>query len=334
MQKQAGNKISVKQRAWLLFFYSVPSKPVSNRMKIWRKLAKAGALQFKGAVYMLPMSDEHYEFFGWLVDEVEAMGGEAAFTRVDAIDSVDDRQVIELFSRRKEGEYLPVSKTVGDLETKLNSVKKGSDLKDLSYLSGEAARISKAFEEARKTDFFSSKAGGVLGKRINALFSSLKGFSGGPHKKNVSPVPQRKAEDYQAMVWVTRKRPFVDRMASAWLIRRFIDARASFRFAEEKDLTAPGKGRISFDVSGGEFTHAGELCTFEALVRAFGIKDKTVRKLAEIVHELDIKDDKYRNPETKGLEEILSGLRKAVRDDAELLEKGIAIFEMLYLSKT
>ncbi len=283
---------------------------------------------------MLPMSDEHYEFFSWLVDEVEAMGGEAAFTRVACIDSVDDQQIIELFRQRKAEEYIPVSKAIDNLETKLNSIKKGSSLKNLSHLSGEAAKISKAFEEAIKTDFFSSTTGKTLQKKLAALLSTLKDFSGDTHKDRVSPVPQKSISDYQRMVWVTRKKPFVDRMASAWLIKRFIDRQASFRFADEKELAAVGKGQITFDMSGGEFTHAGELCTFEVLVRAFGIKDKAVRKIAELVHELDIKDDKYRNAETKGLEEILSGLRKSAANDTELLEKGISIFEMLYLSKT
>lgn len=333
MKKQTSKTTSLTRQGWLLFFYSVPSKPVSGRMKIWRKLAKSGTLQFKGAVYMLPISDEHYEFFSWLVDEVEAMGGEAAFTRVASIDSVDDQQIIELFRRRKTEEYIPVSKAIDNLETKLNSIKKGSSTKNISYLSGEAAKISKAFEELKKTDFFSSPDGKTLQKRINSLFATLKAFSADTDNSTISTVPQKRIADYQAMVWVTRKKPFVDRMASAWLIRRFIDTHASFRFADEKDLAATGKGQVTFDVSGGEFTHIGELCTFEVLVKAFGIKDKAVRKIAEIVHELDIKDDKYRNAETKGLEEILSGLRKAVRDDAELLEKGISIFEMLYLSK-
>jgi len=135
-------------------------------------------------------------------------------------------------------------------------------------------------------------------------------------------------------VWASRKRPFVDRMASAWLIRRFIDKNATFKLMEERDFVATGQDYVTFDVSGGVFTHVGDFCTFEVLIRTFGVKDKTVRRIAEIVHELDIKDDKYRTPEAAGLEQILSGLRKAIKDDSDLLEKGMSVFEMLYLSKT
>ena len=123
-------------------------------------------------------------------------------------------------------------------------------------------------------------------------------------------------------------------MAAAWLIRRFVDREAKFRFREEKDLGKLPSGEVAFDMQGGEFTHHGDLCTFEVLVRSFGIKDKAVRKIAEIVHDLDLKDDKYGNAAGSGIEEVLTGIRKTVKDDAEMLEKGIAVFEMLYQSRT
>jgi len=118
---------------------------------------------------------------------------------------------------------------------------------------------------------------------------------------------------------VTRKRPFIDRMASAWLIRRFVDPAATFRFINEEDADRLSTGEIAFDLQGGEFTHHGELCTFEVLVRSFGIKDKAVRKIAEIVHDLDVKDDKYGNSSGSGIEEILIGIRKTIKEDADML---------------
>jgi len=327
------NKNTGGDRGWLLFFYSVPSKPVSNRMKIWRKLSKAGAVQIKGAVYVLPMNEDHYEFFQWLVSEVSSMGGEAAFTRVHAIDSMKDQEIIDLFNSHKEAEYQTISKTIADLEMKVNSIRKGSKSQNLKMLSEQIAKASKSYEETLRTDFFSSKTGAVLGSRLNALKTSTKGLSGFPPEPKPAAVPSRKLEDYQGKAWITRKKPFVDRMASAWLIRRFIDKNAAFRLVNESELVTVGKDNVTFDVSGGTFTHLGDLCTFEVLVKAFGLKDKTVRRIAEIVHELDIKDDKYRNAEAAGLEEILSGLRKSVKDDTELLEKGMSVFEMLYVSK-
>jgi hypothetical protein len=215
----------------------------------------------------------------------------------------------------------------------VNSIRKGSKSQNPKALLEQINKMSRSSDEVRKTDFFSSKAGAALRSRIDVLNAAIKGLSGATTETRHAGVPSGKLEDYQGKVWVSRKRPFVDRMASAWLIRRFIDKSATFKLVDEKDLTAAGKEHVTFDISGGVFTHVGDLCTFEVLVRSFGLKDKAVRKIAEVVHELDIKDDKYRNPGAAGLEEILSGLRKAVKDDTELLEKGMTVFEMLYQSK-
>ncbi len=147
-------------------------------------------------------------------------------------------------------------------------------------------------------------------------------------------VVPRHAEDYQGRTWVTRRKPFVDRIASAWLVKRFIDRKAVFKFVEEKKIESIGKGSVLFDIGGGEFTHTGTLCTFETLLGSFSLKDKALKKIAEIVHELDIGDGLHQNPESKGIEEILRGIRKTANEDAEVLKRGMEVFEMLYASKT
>ncbi|MBI5640387.1 MAG: chromate resistance protein [Nitrospirae bacterium] len=332
--KQVSRKNVGRGQGWLLFFYSIPSKPVSNRMKIWRKLSKAGTVLLKGAVYILPMSEEHHEFFQWLVSEVSSMGGEAAFTRVEAVDSIKDEEIKALFNVRQEGEYQAVGRSLDDIETRANSIRKGSKIQNGQGLLAQLVKVRKSYEETLKTDFFFSTAGAALRARIDALDAGIKGLTGTTAKAKPAVVSSRKTEEYQGRIWVSRKRPFVDRMASAWLIRRFIDRNAAFMLVDEKDLAAAGQAHVTFDVSGGAFTHLGDLCTFEVLMKSFGLRDKAVRRIAEVVHELDIKDDKYRNPETRGLEDILSGLRKSVKDDMKLLEKGMAVFEMLYVSKS
>ncbi len=324
----------IKGQGWLLFFYSVPSKPVSNRMKIWRKLSKAGTVQLKGAVYILPMNEEHYEFFQWLVSEVSSMGGEAAFTRVEVIDSIKDEEIKALFIERQEGEYQAIGKSLDDLETRVNSIRKGSKTQEGQDLSEQLARVKKNYEEVLKTDFFSSKTGAALRARIDALKAVINGLTGPVAKSKTAVVCSRKIEDYQGRIWVSRKRPFVDRMASAWLIKKFIDKDATFAFADEKEMETAGKNSVAFDVRGGEFTHAGDLCTFEVLIKSFGLKDKVLKKIAEIVHDLDLKDEKYNAAEARGLEDILTGIRMTTKDDAEALEKGIVVFEMLYASKS
>lgn len=323
-----------KNPNWLMFFYSVPSKPVSNRMKIWRKLIKSGAIQFKGAAYILPYSDDHYDFFQWLVSEVTGMAGEAAFVNVEKIETMKNREIITLFNQQREIEYRNLEKKLDALERKISSIKKGSGIKETQKFIEEFDKLDKEFREIKKIDFFSSESGNALKKKFESLRMDIKNISSTAIKKQHYTITPKRIEDYQNKTWVTRKRPFVDRMSSAWLIRRFIDKKAVFEFIDEKDAEIINKNMTSFDIRDGEFTHVGDICTFETLMKSFNIRDRQVKKIAEIVHEIDIKDNKYKNPETEGIENILMGIRKTSKDDAEALEKGIDLFEMLYASKT
>jgi hypothetical protein len=317
---------------WLLFFYSVPSKPVASRVKIWRRLAKAGAVQLKGAVYILPYNEEHLELCQWLISEVIAMKGEGSFVKVDKVETMTDKEIIALFNHQREKDYISIEKRLEELERKINSIRKGGSIQHIRRLTAQFNKHLKEFEDIKKIDFFGSKTGTTLKKKIEILQKEIKGIS----KPAVKPVPSvvsRDIEDYQNKTWATRKNPFVDRMASAWLIKKFIDKKALFKFIDEKDLEGLGKGFVAFDIRGGVFTHIGDMCTFEVLIKAFGLKDKPLKKIAEIVHELDIKDEKYSSAEAKGIENILLGIRKTAKDDLEAIEKGMAVFEMLYASK-
>lgn len=318
---------------WLLFFYSVPSKPVSNRMKIWRRLTQAGSLPFKGAAYILPHSEEHYEFCQWLVSEAVGMGGEAAFVHVKKIETMHDREIIDLFNRQRERDYHDIEKMLEGLERKIQSIKKGSSIHGNKKLSEQLYKLFKEFEAIRRIDFFSSKAGAVLKKRMETLQAELKDIDRVYTGSRIPAIAPRRIKDYQGKTWVTRKRPFVDRMASAWLIRKFIDPAASFEFIDEKETAHLAKNMVAFDVMDGEFTHIGDMCTFEVFIKSFNLVDRRIKKIAAIVHELDIKDDKFKTPEAKGIEEILIGIRKTSKSDSDALERGMGIFEMLYESK-
>jgi len=321
------------RQEWLLIFYSVPSQPVSNRMMIWRKLSKAGAVQLKGAVYILPATEEHEEFLQWLIGEVKSMGGDGAFVRSAEIRAMDEADIRALFIKQAEQEYRGFEKNLDALERKVQSIMKGANKGEAGTLGDRVTKLAKDLENVHKRDFFSSPSGGVMAKRMQALESGLKGL-GKKAAERPAAIKPRRAVDYQDRTWVTRKKPFVDRMASAWLIRRFIDAKAAFKFIDERELSAPGVTGPAFDMRGAEFTHVGDLCTFEVLVRSFGVKDKAVKKIAEIVHDLDVKDEKYAKPETAGVEDILTGIRKTAKNDADGLEHGMVVFEMLYQSKS
>ena len=317
---------------WLLIFYSVPAHPVSGRMRIWRKLSKAGAVQLKGAVYILPATEEHRELFQWIIGEVKSLGGDGAFVRTSDIETIPDREIRRLFNEQRDREYRELGKSLDNLERKVNVARTASGT-GRARLSALFASLRKAYEEITTLDFFKAPLAVETGARIRSLDSTLKGLQEPGTSKKPAPLARKHPETYRSAVWVTRKRPFVDRMASAWLIRRFLNPEAIFRFIDEKDLDALQPGEVAFDMPHGEFSHHGDLCTLEVLVRSFGIKDRAVRKIAEIVHDLDLKDDKFGAPEAKGLEGILSGIRTSAANDTAALEQGIAVFEALYASR-
>ena len=333
MSKKNQPHIDEKPLSWLLFFYSVPSKPVSNRMKVWRKLMKAGAAQLKGSVYILPDTEEHYEILQWLVSEISGMKGEGAFVRTEKIETMKNSEIITLFSEQRGSDYRETRKSLDDLERRLGSIQKGAMVQNMKAISKQFDKLVKEYDGTVAVDFFHSNEGKRLVERIVYLKSQIMVLSSAEAKKE-NRIQTMDIAKYQGRLWVTRRKPFIDRMASAWLIRKFIDSKAVFGFIDEKEIDALDKNSSAFDIRGGEFTHSGDMCTFEVLTKAFGLKGKILRKMSEIVHDLDMRDDKYKASEAKGLEDILSGIRKSAKDDAEALKKGMAVFEMLYVSKT
>ena len=320
---------------WLVFFYTVPSKPVNKRMKIWRRLIKAGALHFKGSVYILPFSDDNLEFFQWLISEINAMGGEGAFVRTGNIETVKNSEIVKLFNQQKDNEYKRIEKELDEIERRLQSIKKGTKSLDGKKLLAQINKLIREFEDARRTDFFDAGYGSLLVKRIEAAYEEIRNIEGFKGKKEkAAEVIIRNIADYRGRTWVTRKKPFVDRIASAWLIKRFIDKKAVFEFIDESDMNDLDDNLLTFDMKDGIFTHIGNLCTYEVILRSFGLKNRELQKIGEIVHEIDIKDGRYRASEAQGVEDILIGIRKTSENDLQVLEKGITVFDMLYASKS
>ncbi len=301
-------------------------------MKIWRKLSRIGAVPFKGSGHILPDNEENHEYFQWLVSEVISRGGEGAFVRVGRIESMTEKELITLFDQNREKEYRPVEEGVEALERRIGNSKKTKAAENRKKVIKDFHRLLKEFEMVRKVDFFSTKKGASLEIRLQGINKEITFLSRGEIKKPEKLMVQKDRKDYQRKTWVTRKRPYVDRMASAWLIRRFIDPKAVFKFIKEDETTDPERGPVFFDMKNGEFTHQGDLCTFEVMIKVFGLKDKALKKMTQIVHAIDLKDEKHSALEAKGIEEILKGIRKTGRNDLEILEKGMALFELLYAS--
>jgi hypothetical protein len=338
---------------WILIFYGVPARPVGARIKLWRRVSACGAVPLKDAVYILPHSPENYELCQWLSGEIAAVGGQCGFAVCRRLENISNDELIEVFNRHREKDFQALQRRIFELSERIEGILKGAELSGRANISGggekspaaRAADIIKEYERIKAIDFFASARGREVKKRIDDLKSGLKKLSAAKSAKSgksdklgkpEAAILKRRAADYAGRTWATRKKPYIDRAASAWLIRRFVDGAAVFLFLDDEVFHKknPPPGAVTFDARGAEFTHLGDLCTFEVLIKSFGIKDKTVLGMAEVVHDLDIRDDRYTRPETAGVEEIFRGLAASLDDDATLLKRGMEIFEMLYASKS
>jgi len=308
---------------WLTLLMSLPPTPTRHRVGVWRKLRRMGAVKLRGAAWILPETAETTERFQWLVQEIQSFRGEATLLRVDRIEPMTDDQVTALFHKARAAEYHAVVQgcrdaaaqidrlraarrgSVPQVRSRLDALKRELDrIQVIDYLDSATGRRAKAAWEA-------------TAKRLRAVETLP---SAGSRARRVSVPPL-------GSTWVTRPRPHIDRIASAWLIKRFCDPSARFAFADAADAARKG---IPFDILGAEFGHHGEDCTFETLVERFGIKDRRLRLIAEIVHEADLHDGKFTRQESTGVDLAIKGLAAATQDDHDLLERGMAIFDGLY----
>ncbi len=329
--------VQVNKLEWLLFFYSIPASPVNNRMKIWRKLLKTGAVQLKGGVYILPYSEERHEALQWLLAELPELKGEGLLLRTDSIEPLQQQEIVALFDEQRRQQYQELAGRVDEFAGRLRNLQKGGSDRRSTSLFRQYERLQADLLAIRQRDFFDSETGRELSERLAALRRGLEelGATGRKTDSRVSAtLPDRRdIADFTGLTWLTRRRPFVDRMASAWLIRRFIDPGAVFAFSDEEGLSATRGGReVSFDVRQGDFTHVDDLCTFEVLIHSFGLADRGLSRLAEIVHDIDIKDGRFAAAEAPTVELIIRGIRNLNLPDQETLEQGMAVFEALYRS--
>ena len=329
----------VHKFSWLLFSYSIPATPVNNRVKIWRKLVKTGAVQLKGGVYILPYSEEHHEALQWLLAELPGLKGEGLLITTDSIEPLQQQEIIALFDAQRRPQYQEIEKKIDEYSGRIRNLRKGGKDKKSTPLFRQFEKIQANFQTVLQRDFFQSELGQELATQITALRKQLEELTAGEKGQRATTstaLPNgREIANFSGLTWLTRKRPFVDRMASAWLIRRFIDPKASFGFRDETELNnLNNEQEVSYDVRKGDFTHRDDLCTFEVLIKSFGLEEKGLTSLSRIVHDIDIKDGKFAVHEAYGVEMIIKGIRNMALSDNETLEQGIAIFEALYLSMT
>jgi len=310
---------------WLLLIHQIPPKPNYFRVKIGRRLQRLGAAAIKNSVYVLPKSDQSQEDFEWVVREIVEGGGEASVCEARFVEGVSDAEVEGLFNSAREAEYLELASEARRLQSRSPRGKKGDEYR--KELESGIARLRKRLEEIETVDFFAASGRDALEALLADLEEKVKTSAVAESEKDESDVGA--IEKVQGRIWVTRKGIHVDRMASAWLIRRFIDKDARFKFVPGKGYR-PDPGELRFDMFEAEFTHEGDRCTFEVLLHKFGLTDPALKQIAEIVHDIDLKDEKFGREDTLGLDRLIAGIAMAHPEDEKRLVEGSAVFNGLY----
>jgi len=288
---------------WLLLLFSLPAKQASGRVEIWRKLKRYGALFFQSSGYLLPNTPLNQERFEWLASEIRKYKGTAAVVQVSAIDDLSSAELQRMF----------IDARTKDYEALLRDIKR-------SKPNATTARFRKRLQDIVDVDFF----GSPMRARVETAIAVH-----GPKTAKQHGARQKKNE-FRARTWVTRPRPGIDRVSSAWLITKYIDPAAKFAFTNNVRAFPNAVPFDMFNVGG--FTHDGDKCTFETLCSAFNITDRKVQVLAQIVHDADLDDEKFGRPEGAGLDRILRGWARQGTADGELLRRGIDLIEGLYQS--
>lgn len=298
--------------SWLLLLYALPAPQNTERVNLWRKLKKFGAIQLKTSAYVLPDTPTHHERFQWLAKQIVDDRGEATLLRVNDIEGLPYKQIVQLFNDAREKDYVELLRQLKILISR-NKKRRSKDFAD------DLEKSQQHYEEIRERDYFNCPRAQdvqMAFKQAQDLAESKKEF---PSRLN----PKK----YLGRSWLTRPRPEGDRVGSAWLIRKWIDPEARFIFA---NTPAEHPEAIPYDIFNVEFSHHKDDCTFETLIKRFNIQDKAAMKIAEMIHDADLEDNKFKRPEMIGIDQILKGLAKLGRSDEEILVKGFECFDALY----
>ena len=296
---------------WLLLIFSLSSKNASERVGIWRRLQKYGALALRKSGYVLPNTPVNQERFEWLATAIRGFKGEASVLQIQVIDDIPPDSLKDQFRKERKPDYTALIRDVRQLKSSAQG------------FPAQLARLKRRFEEISEIDFFEcplrAKAEEGLYKAEHPAATRERTGKG-----RVSKV------EYQGRVWITRPRPGIDRVSSAWLIKRFIDSKATFLFGNDPNIHPEA---VPFDMyQAGGFGHEGENCTFETLRARFGADDKKVRLIGQAIHDADLDDEKFGRTEGIIINQILKGWAKQGIPDDELLRRGMDLIEGLYHS--
>src|SRR5215470_10824654 len=302
-------------RPWLLLLHQLPPKPAYFRVRIWRRLQDLGAVAIKNSVYALPAGDETREDFEWLLREIVDGGGEACICEARIVDGLSDQDIRAQFDEARDADYREIADEARAItETGRNSETVSQDAQ--ADITARVKRLRKRLAEVAAIDFFGASGRQTAEGLVAEIEARLRPAPGG----KAMAMEKRVDASLIGKIWVTRRGVHVDRMACAWLIRRFIDPDARFKFVGGHSYQ-PGHDELRFDMFEAEFTHDGDRCTFEVLLDRAGLDDPALRPIAEIVHDVDLKDGKFGRPEVAGIEPLIAGIAQAHRDDDERLAR-------------
>lgn len=301
----------VKSSAWLLLLFTLPANRNTERVAVWRRLKKIGAVQMKTSTYLLPDEPAQYEQFQWLAQQIRDYGGDSTLVRAQEIEGLTREKVIAMFNSARNSDYAELKKALQQF------LARGTKT-DAEAKAAELERLTRQFREIREVDFFDSPRG----HEVAMLLRRAEG------PKRVRQAGLLDPKHYQGKTWLTRPRPEIDRVGSAWVIAKFIDAKPKFVFAPRADAIP---GVIPFDMLDAEFSHHGNNCTFETLTKRFAIQDKAVAKIGEMIHDADLDDDRFQRVEAIGIDRVFKGWGKQGLADEEILRRGFDCFDALYL---
>ncbi|HTE80468.1 MAG TPA: chromate resistance protein ChrB domain-containing protein [Reyranella sp.] len=311
---------------WLLLIHQLPAKPAYARVKVWRRLQALGAVTVKGSVYALPANGETREDFAWLAKEIVESSGEAIVCEAALVEGLSDAELRALFDAARDEDYARIAGEAREAGARL-----AADAPDdvLAEVTTHTARLRKQLDVVVAIDFFGAEGRATAEGLVSGLEAALKqeGEAMQDDKTAAAPPPG----PLKDQLWVTRQGVQVDRIASAWLIRRFIDPGARFKFVPGTGYR-PQAGELRFDMFEGEFTHLGDRCTFEVLLGHAGLVDPALRAIGEIIHDIDLKDGKYGREEVAGVRSLIAGIAASSTDDEQRLARGAALLDDLYSS--
>jgi len=309
---------------WLILIHQIPPKPDYFRVKIWRRLQKIGAVAVKQSVYVLPDTVQSFEDLHWIVKEIEGGGGTASLSRSVFLEGLSNDHIEALFTDARNEDYRIISQEGQGVLDRVSRLQSQQSLPLPTKLRKESLRLQRRFDEIVAIDFFQAPGRKSAAKVVLECKKLLV-------HNDTAVTSCRTLKNVKGKVWVTRQGLFIDRIGCIWLIRQFIDSSAQFKYIPEETY-APLKNEIRFDMFAAEFTHQGDKCSFEVLVEAFSLDAGSLAVLAQIVHDIDLKDDKFSRPETAGIRAVFSGITRKTDDDQIRLLRGLAIFDELYIS--